>query len=176
MPGQKPGIFIPPEKDQTHDRRLDLSRSGRSRRSDLGPSLKAAAVMELGKWFCGVTVGLSLLSMWLLILVMRDLPAGLANGIWTCLGTVGITLGGWLLFKETLTGGQIFFWRSVSRGLRASSSHQHRNVPFSHQYTGRLRDRPFRRHRLGHHFLNNPRLKARGFLTRCRLSRNRQGF
>ena len=24
--------------------------------------------------------------------------------------------------------------------------------------------------------LNNPRLKARGFLTRCRLSRNRQGF
>ena len=25
-------------------------------------------------------------------------------------------------------------------------------------------------------FLNNPRLKARGFLTRCRLSRNRQGF
>ena len=109
MPGQKPGIFIPPEKDQTHDRRLDLSRSGRSRRSDLGPSLKAAAVMELGKWFCGVTVSLSLLSMWLLILVMRDLPAGLAYGIWTCLGTVGITLGGWLLFKETLTGGQIFF-------------------------------------------------------------------
>lgn len=74
-----------------------------------GLSLKAAAVMELGKWFCGVTVGLSLLSMWLLILVMRDLPAGLAYGIWTCLGTVGITLGGWLLFKETLTGGQIFF-------------------------------------------------------------------
>ena len=37
-----------------------------------GLSLKAAAVMELGKWFCGVTVGLSLLSMWLLILVMRD--------------------------------------------------------------------------------------------------------
>ena len=68
-----------------------------------GLSLKAAAVMELGKWFCGVTVGLSLLSMWLLILVMRDLPAGLAYGIWTCLGTVGITLGGWLLFKETLT-------------------------------------------------------------------------
>ena len=25
-------------------------------------------------------------------------------------------------------------------------------------------------------FLNNPRLKARGILTRCRLSRNRQGF
>ena len=24
--------------------------------------------------------------------------------------------------------------------------------------------------------LNNPRLKARGFLTQCRLSRNRQGF
>lgn len=24
--------------------------------------------------------------------------------------------------------------------------------------------------------LNNPRLKARGFLTRCRLSRNSQGF
>ena len=68
-----------------------------------GLSLKAAAVMELGKWFCGVTVGLSLLSMWLLILVMRDLPASLAYGIWTCLGTVGITLGGWLLFKETLT-------------------------------------------------------------------------
>ena len=74
-----------------------------------GLSLKSAAVMELGKWFCGVTVGLSLLSMWLLILVMRDLPVGLAYGIWTCLGTVGITLGGWLLFKETLTGGQIFF-------------------------------------------------------------------
>lgn len=74
-----------------------------------GQSLKSAAVMELGKWFCGVTVGLSLLSMWLLILVMRDLPVGLAYGIWTCLGTVGITLGGWLLFKETLTGGQIFF-------------------------------------------------------------------
>lgn len=74
-----------------------------------GLSLKAAAVMELGKWFCGVTVGLSLLSMWLLILVMRDLPAGLGYGIWTCLGTIGITLGGWLLFKETLTSGQIFF-------------------------------------------------------------------
>lgn len=74
-----------------------------------GLSLKAAAVMELGKWFCGVTVGLNLLSMWLLILVMRDLPAGLAYGIWTCLGTIGITLGGWLLFKETLRGGQIFF-------------------------------------------------------------------
>lgn len=74
-----------------------------------GQSLKSAAVMELGKWFCGVTVGLSLLSMWLLILVMRDLPVGLAYGIWTCLGTVGITLGGWLLFKETLTGRQIFF-------------------------------------------------------------------
>lgn len=74
-----------------------------------GLSLKAAAVMELGKWFCGVTVGLSLLSMWLLILMMRDLPASLAYGIWTCLGTVGITLGGWLLFKETLTGVQIFF-------------------------------------------------------------------
>lgn len=59
-----------------------------------GLSLKAAAVMELGKWFCGVTVGLSLLSMWLLILVMRDLPAGLAYGIWTCLGTVGFMLGG----------------------------------------------------------------------------------
>ena len=63
-----------------------------------GLSLKAAAVMELGKWFCGVTVGLSLLSMWLLILVMRDLPASLAYGIWTCLGTVGITLGGWQIF------------------------------------------------------------------------------
>lgn len=25
-------------------------------------------------------------------------------------------------------------------------------------------------------WLNNPRLKARGFLTRCRLSRNSQGF
>ncbi len=25
-------------------------------------------------------------------------------------------------------------------------------------------------------YLNNPRLKARGFLTRCRLSRNSQGF
>ena len=41
MPGQKPGIFIPPEKDQTHDRRLDLSRSGRSRRTKQ-PALESA--------------------------------------------------------------------------------------------------------------------------------------
>ena len=96
-----------------------------------GLSLKAAAVMELGKWFCGVTVGLSLLSMWLLILVMRDLPAGLAYGIWTCLGTIGITLAGWLKRSRS---GRSFFWRSVSRGLWASSSHRHRNVPFSQNF------------------------------------------
>ena len=65
-------------------------------------SLKWAAT--LGTWSAAsVPVGVSFVTMGLLALAMRGLPAGTAYSIWTGLGAIGVIVGGVILFGERVS-------------------------------------------------------------------------
>ncbi len=55
----------------------------------------------LTKVFPSIVTALSMLvSIWLLSLAMKSLPAGTAYAVWTGIGAVGVALAGMLLFDE----------------------------------------------------------------------------
>lgn len=65
-------------------------------------SLKWAS--NAGSWAAGsVPIVLSFVTMGMLALAMRGLPAGTAYSIWSGLGAVGVIIGGVLLFGERVS-------------------------------------------------------------------------
>ena len=46
---------------------------------------------------------------WALSFVLTKIPVGVAYAIWSGLGIVGIALVGWLVFRQTLSLGQVGF-------------------------------------------------------------------
>lgn len=64
-----------------------------------------------------LTVLLAIVSMVLLSLSLRTLPVGLAYGVWTGIGTVGVALLGILLFGEPATAARLFCMGLIIAGV-----------------------------------------------------------
>ena len=69
--------------------------------SEIAWALSLKWASTLGTWQAGaVPVGISFVTMGLLALAMRGLPAGTAYAIWTGLGAIGVIAGGVVFFGE----------------------------------------------------------------------------
>jgi len=64
-------------------------------------SLKLTEGFTRHVWLAPVAVGY-LLAFYLLSVTLKTVPVGVAYAIWSGLGTIGITLVGWWLFKQSL--------------------------------------------------------------------------
>lgn len=69
---------------------------------------KGTSGSEMILWYSGFAVTLAL-SMWLLIVAVRNIPIGTAYAIWTGIGAVGTVLISMLFFKEPFTTLKLFF-------------------------------------------------------------------
>ena len=65
----------------------------------------------------GIAVVAYLLSFIFLTLALKRMPMGTANAVWAGASTVLVALLGVWLFKETMTGRQVFFLALIVAGL-----------------------------------------------------------
>jgi small multidrug resistance pump len=78
-------------------------------------ALKTTAGFErIGPWFT-VIIGYSL-ALVFLALSLRAIPLGVAYAVWSGVGTAGIAIVGWLVFKEDLSALASWGWPSPSAG------------------------------------------------------------
>ncbi|MEG1574244.1 MAG: multidrug efflux SMR transporter [Bacteroidales bacterium] len=59
-------------------------------------------------WYSGFSIAL-VLSMWFLIIAVRNIPIGTAYAVWTGIGVVGTVLVSTLFFKEPITTLKLIF-------------------------------------------------------------------
>ncbi len=64
-----------------------------------------------------LTVVLVMISMSLLSLSLRTLPVGIAYGVWTGIGTVGVAVLGIMLFGEPATAAKLFCMGLIIAGV-----------------------------------------------------------
>ena len=87
-------------------------------------SLKWAATVATWQ-ASSVPVILSFVNMGLLALAMRGLPAGTAYAVWTGCGTVGVIIGGMILFGDKVSAVQAAFMTITVIGIVGTKLFSH---------------------------------------------------
>ncbi|HRQ74158.1 MAG TPA: multidrug efflux SMR transporter [Phycisphaerales bacterium] len=64
-----------------------------------------------------LTIGLMIVSFYLLSRAMKDLPAGTAYAVWTGIGTVGVVALGVAFLKEPVTPARLLFIGLIVAGI-----------------------------------------------------------